>query len=117
MGSALRFGGTMELSGLDEGIDPVRVGGHRDGGAAHFPEFRPEDFDGVPPWRGLRPCSPGMGCRIWGARRRYDNLIVATGHAMNGCESRAGDGDGRRAAVAGEAPGVEVGLLSPDRYS
>ena len=58
MGAALRFGGTMEIAGLNEDINPRRVRGIIKAVPHYFPDVPPEDFDGIQPWRGLRPCSP-----------------------------------------------------------
>src|SRR5438876_12113559 len=56
MGNTLRFGGTMEMAGLNEDINPVRVQGIIKSVPEYYPDFTPHDFDGVLPWRGLRPC-------------------------------------------------------------
>ena len=58
MGDTLRFGGTMEIAGLNEEINPVPRTGIIKSVTQYFPKFTPEDFAGVQPWRGLRPCSP-----------------------------------------------------------
>src|SRR5262249_37188697 len=42
MESSLRFGGTMELSGLSETISPARVRGVIRGATTFFPEFTPD---------------------------------------------------------------------------
>ena len=73
MGSALRFGGTMELSGLDSSIRSERVRTIAEAATRYFPEFRVEDFRGVQPWSGLRPCSPD-GLPYIGRFSRYSNL-------------------------------------------
>ena len=75
MGGALRFAGTMEIAGLNEDINPVRVRGII---AAATPSTTPRssaaDFDGVAPWRGLRPCSPD-GMPYLGRTARFANLV------------------------------------------
>ena len=83
MDGALRFGGTMELAGLDESIDPSRVRGLLKAIPRYLPEFRAADFAGIVPWCGLRPCSPD-GLPYVGRFGRFANLSVATGHAMMG---------------------------------
>ena len=116
MGGALRFGGTMEIAGLDERINPRRVARHHQVRARDItPRFRPEDFDGIQPWRGLRPCSPD-GLPYLGRTRRCDNLTIATGHAMMGLS--LGPVTGRIVAqlINGEPPPFDLRLLSPDRY-
>ena len=83
MGGALRFGGTMELGGLDHEVSPARVRGIVESACRYLPDFTPDDFAGVPAWHGLRPCSPD-GLPYLGRSRRCENVIVATGHAMMG---------------------------------
>src|SRR5438445_1202457 len=83
MNGQLRFGGPMELAGLDESINPIRVRGIIDAVQRYYPEFDPQDFDGIQPWRGLRPCTPD-GLPYLGRSARAPNLVVATGHAMMG---------------------------------
>ena len=82
----------------------------------YFPELREEDFSGIPPWRGLRPCSPD-GLPYLGRTARYDNLVIATGHAMMGVS--LGPVTGRLVAewVSGEPPALELGLLDPDSFA
>jgi D-amino-acid dehydrogenase len=116
MGASLRIGGTMEISGLDERIEPRRVAGIIKAVPQYYPEFRPGDFAGVEPWRGLRPCSPD-GLPYLGRTRAAPNLVVATGHAMMGLS--LGPITGRLVAqlLAGETTPFDLGLLSPDRYA
>lgn len=115
MGAKLRFGGTMEMSGLNEEINPARIRGIIKAVPKYYPDFRPEDFEGVQPWRGLRPCSPD-GLPYVGRTRRYQNLCIATGHAMMGLS--LGPITGRLLAeiLSGEKPSIDLRLLDPDRY-
>ncbi len=115
MGGALRFGGTMEIAGLNQDINPRRVQGIVKAVPGYYPEFREEDFAGIPPWRGLRPCSPD-GLPYLGRTRRHPNLLVATGHAMMGLS--LGPITGRVVAemLAGERPAFDLALLDPERY-
>src|SRR5437763_9987440 len=55
MNGKLRFGGTMELAGIDESINPIRVRGIIDAVKRYYPQFTDQDFAGIEPWRGLRP--------------------------------------------------------------
>lgn len=102
MGTTLRVAGTMEICGNDLSIDPVRLGGIVDSFCEFFPAFSPEDFEGIEPWSGLRPCSPD-GLPYIGPAPGWENLVVATGHAMLGLS--LGPVTGRLVAdlVAGEA--------------
>jgi len=112
MNGQLRFGGTMELAGLDETINPIRVRGIIAAVQRYYPEFGPQDFDGVQPWRGLRPCTPD-GLPYVGRTARAPNLVVATGHAMMGVS--LGPVTGKLVAdLLDGVPGPAQ--LSPDRY-
>lgn len=115
MGSRLRIGGTMEIAGLDERVDPRRVRGIIRSALAYFPELRESDFAGVEPWKGLRPCSPD-GLPYLGRTARYDNLVIATGHAMMGLSLAPITGKIVGQLVAGERPDHDLALLSPDRF-
>ena len=116
MGSSLRFGGTMELSGLDEGIDPVRVRGIIKAVSRYYPEFGPADFEGIQPWRGLRPCSPD-GLPYIGRTGCRSNLTLATGHAMMGLSLAPVTGKIVAGILTGQPAGFESRMLSPDRHS
>ncbi len=115
MGTSLRFGGTMEISGLNEDINPVRVRGIIKSVPQYFPKFAPEDFAGIQPWRGLRPCSPD-GLPYLGRTTKFSNLIVATGHAMMGMSLSPITGRIVSEMVSGEKPVFDLSLFSPDRY-
>ncbi len=115
MGVALRVGGTMEIAGRDLTINPVRVRGIIDSFCRYFPDYRPEDFDAVRPWSGLRPCSPD-GLPYVGRTSKYTNLSLAAGHAMMGVSLAPITGRVLADTLAGEAPPDALHLFSPDRY-
>jgi D-amino-acid dehydrogenase len=116
MGSSLRFGGTMEITGLDESISMPRVRGIIKAIPQYFPDFSPDDFDGIPPWLGLRPCSPD-GMPYLGRTGCYANLIIATGHAMMGMSLGPITGKLVAEMATGEPPSINISLLNPDRYA
>ncbi len=116
MGDGVRFGGTLELGGRPGTIHPARVRGIVRSALRYFPDLDPQIFTDVPVWSGLRPCSPD-GLPYLGRPARFDNLVVATGHAMLGMS--LGPITGRLAGrvLDGEAPAIPYPLLSPDRYA
>ena len=116
MGGALRFGGTMEIAGLSERINPRRVAGIIKSVPQYYPEFSPDDFAEVRPWSGLRPCSPD-GLPYLGRTRAYANLTLATGHAMMGLSLGPVTGQFIAAILSGENPAPDLSLLDPDRYA
>ena len=116
MDGSLRFGGTMELGGLDESIDPARVRGILKAIPRYMPEFTSADFAGVAPWCGLRPCSPD-GLPYLGRFARYANLSAATGHAMMGLSLAPVTGRLLAEVLSDETPFLDIKPLSPDRFS
>jgi D-amino-acid dehydrogenase len=82
-GKFVRFGGTMEIGGLDSTINMNRVRGI----IKSVPEFFPDYTLDLPKkeevWFGFRPCSPD-GLPYIGKSESYKNLFINTGHAMMG---------------------------------
>ena len=116
IGETLRFGGTMEIAGLNETINPARIRGLVKSVSRFFPDFTPADFDGVEPWCGLRPVSPD-GLPYIGRFARWRNLLVGAGHAMMGMSLGPITGRLINEVLSGEAPSVALELLSPDRFA
>ena len=111
----LRVGGTMEIAGLDESIDPRRVRGIIKSFCKYYGAFRHEDFTGVPVWRGLRPVSPD-GLPYIGRVGRYANLSVAAGHAMLGLSLGPVTGMLMSEIISGEQLSVDLTMLAPGRF-
>jgi len=96
-------------------VSPARVRGIVKAVPRYYPDYREEDFAGIAPWRGLRPCSPD-GLPYLGRLERWPRVIVATGHAMMGLS--LGPVTGRLVAelVSGETPAIDISLLRPERH-
>ena len=103
---ALRFGGTMELSGVNARLDPVRVRSLRR--AVERDVDIPEAREGGREWVGMRPMVPDT-LPVVGRLPSRENVYVNVGHQMSGVT--LGLGTGRtlaelmsegRAAVVGE---------------
>jgi D-amino-acid dehydrogenase len=82
-GSQVRFGGTMEIAGTDESINPNRVRGIFETINRYYPEFRAKYPHADQIWKGLRPCSPD-GLPYIGAAPGLRNVFFGTGHSMMG---------------------------------
>jgi D-amino-acid dehydrogenase len=113
MGEFLRFGGTLELAGMDLSINQRRVEALRRSALRCI-----EGADALTLleiWRGLRPCTPD-GLPLVGRSRRFGNLVLAAGHAMVGMS--LGPVTGRIVAqlAAGDTPAPDLRLLDPDRF-
>jgi D-amino-acid dehydrogenase len=116
MSGRVRVGGTMELAGLDRGIDARRAAAVVDALGNYYTALKPVDFAGIEPWSGLRPCTPD-GLPYVGRTRALRNFTVAAGHAMLGVS--LGPATGRIVAqlLAGETPPFDMAMLSPERFA
>ena len=113
MGEFLRFGGTLELAGMDLSINRRRVEALRRKGLACIEGG--EGLELLEIWRGLRPCTPD-GLPLVGRPRRFDNLVVAAGHAMVGMSLGPATGKLVAQLAGGSTPPADVRLLDPDRF-
>jgi D-amino-acid dehydrogenase len=113
MGSRLRFGGTLELAGLDMRVNQRRV----DALARTVRSFLP----GIPRtptveiWRGLRPLTPD-DLPILGRPAGTSGLILATGHGMSGISQGPISGELIAQLATGETPEIDLAPFSPDRF-
>lgn len=78
----LRLSGTMELSGISDTVTTRRIGAIQKGGKRFLTGF-PEGAKPTQVWAGLRPMAPD-GLPVLGNVSGFDNLTVASGHAMLG---------------------------------
>ena len=115
MGASLRFGGTMEVTGLDESVSARRVAGIVKSIPRFFPQYTPNVFADKPVWHGLRPCSPD-GLPFVGRFRNYTNLLAATGHSMLGVSMAPVTGQLIANALTGAPQPAYAAAFSPDRY-
>ena len=113
MGDLLRFGGTLELAGLDLSINRRRVEALQRSARRYI--VRTEALELLEIWRGLRPCTPD-GLPLLGRSSRLGNLIVAAGHAMVGMSLGPLTGKVVAQLAADEPPLVDLRLLEPHRF-
>jgi D-amino-acid dehydrogenase len=113
MADTLRFAGTLELAGLDLSVNRrrvaavVRAAGHFLPGADRLPV--------VEIWRGLRPVTPD-GLPIVGRAPGWDNVILATGHAMIGISLGPVTGKLVAQLAGGQPPLVDPRPLRLERF-
>jgi D-amino-acid dehydrogenase len=81
MGNDLRISGTLEISGMDDSVNPHKVNSILKAVPAYYPEMK-IDHPG-PVWYGYRPCTPD-GLPYIGRLNENSAVIIATGHAMMG---------------------------------
>ena len=115
MDDMLRVAGTLELAGFDMSINSRRLQAVLNAVPAYFPDFNPKELEVIEIWRGLRPCSPD-GLPYLGRPRRYDNVIIATGHGMKGISLAPATGKLVAQLAAGEQPQIDLTALSIERF-
>lgn len=115
MSGALRFGGTMELAGIDTDVDLARVRGIAESVPRYLPDFSPSIFRDVRAWCGLRPCSPD-GLPYVGRWPYAANLVFATGHAMMGVSLGPVTGELVAEILSDEVPSLALDQVRPDRF-
>jgi D-amino-acid dehydrogenase len=90
-GNKIRFGGTMEVVSTDTPPRYERVEGILNAVKRFIPDFDIPMPSTDKVWYGYRPCSAD-GLPYIGRIRKFDNVVVATGHAMLGLSLGAGTG-------------------------
>ena len=116
MENSLRFGGTMEITGVDHSINMKRVKGIVDSIPNYYPNMKVEMPDVEKVWHGLRPCSPD-GLPYIGRSKKYKNLILATGHSMLGISLGPGTGKLISEIVNEEKLSMDLSMFDPERYA
>ena len=112
MGNLLRFAGTLEMAGLDLTVNPRRVEAIAQAAANYLNVEKPATSE---VWRGLRPCTPD-GLPILGRARRYENLIVSTGHAMGGMSLGPISGKLVAQVALGQQTEMDIRALRAERF-
>jgi D-amino-acid dehydrogenase len=115
MGDTLRFGGTMEIAGIDHSINLNRVKGIVDSIPAYYPDMKVEMPSKGDVWCGLRPCSPD-GLPYLGRSRKRENVVIATGHSMMGQSLGPGTGKLVTEIIMDEHPSIKLNAFDAERY-
>ncbi|MBS1558855.1 MAG: FAD-dependent oxidoreductase [Bacteroidetes bacterium] len=115
MENSLRFGGTMEIAGLNHSVNLKRVKGIVDS----IPKYYPEMKVGMPlvenVWHGLRPCSPD-GLPYIGRSTKIKNLVIATGHSMMGLSLAPATGKLVSEIIDEKKTSMALTAFSPERF-
>ena len=114
-GNKIRFGGTMEITSTNTPPRYARVQGILNAVKRFFPEF---DVP-MPPvekiWYGYRPCSAD-GLPYIGRIKRYNNVVIATGHSMLGLSLGAGTGLLVSQLVDEVRPAIDLAPFAVERF-
>ena len=117
IGDKLRVGGTMEICGTDLSVNRTRLQGIIEGFCQFFPAFTPDDFAGIEPWSGLRPCTPdGLPCI--GPIPGTANAPIAPGHNKLGLSLGPVTGQMVANIVVEKQSGLDIDLtkLASNRF-
>lgn len=115
-GNKIRFGGTMEITGLDLRVSPRRVEGIANAVGHYYRGYenaipRPDVV-----WSGLRPVSPD-GLPYLGKSERFQNLYFSTGHSMMGVSLAPASGKIIAGLISGKQPPFPLDAFAVDRYA
>ena len=116
MGNNLRFGGTMEIVGVDERINMNRVQGIVDSIPHYYPDLKINTPAADKIWHGLRPCSPD-GLPYIGRSGVLKNLVFATGHAMMGLSLAPATGKLVAELVDDQQTTIPIHAFAPERFN
>ncbi len=109
-----RFGGTMELSGLNHNINKKRVEAIAKGAMSFYKDLHISEQNIAEARCGLRPLSPD-GLPFIGPHSRCENLIIATGHAMMGWSLGPATGKLVAELVADKKTSLNLAPFHPER--
>ncbi|MBS1883470.1 MAG: FAD-dependent oxidoreductase [Actinobacteria bacterium] len=113
MRSGLRIAGTMEMSGLDPGIDLRRVEAVRRSALAYL-DIEPDELERARTWRGFRAVSAD-GLPVIGRLPRTPSVLVATGHGHIGVTLGPATGEMIAQIVQGVPATVDPWPFRPER--
>jgi D-amino-acid dehydrogenase len=114
-GNKIRFGGTMEITSTNTPPRYRRVQGILNAVKRFYPDF---DVP-MPPreniWSGFRPCSAD-GLPYIGRIKRYNNVVIATGHSMLGLSLGAGTGRLVSELVDEQPTSIDLAPFAVERF-
>ncbi len=114
-GNKIRFGGTMEITSTSTPPRLSRVEGILQAVERYFPEFKVPMPAVDKIWYGYRPCSAD-GLPYLGRTKKWNNVVMATGHAMVGLSLGAGTGKIVNEIVNEEKLSMNIAPFNPDRF-
>jgi D-amino-acid dehydrogenase len=114
-GNKIRFGGTMEVVSTKTPPRYQRVEGILNAVKRFIPEFDIAMPSTDQLWYGYRPCSAD-GLPYIGRISNYNNVVVATGHAMLGLSLGAGTGKLVSELVNEVKPGMDLSPFAVERF-
>jgi D-amino-acid dehydrogenase len=115
-GDSVRFGGTMEITNINQHINQTRVKGIFESIQPYYENFSPILPEQKEIWTGLRPCSPD-GLPYIGPTKKLNNVFFGSGHSMMGVSLAPATGKVLAAQILDKKIPFPADAFSPDRYS
>ena len=114
MNGFTRFAGTMEIAGLNQDLNTVRIDAIAKAVSSYYPEVEINKEEKLDASLGLRPLSPD-GVPYIGRSSKCKNLTIATGHAMMGWSMATGTGKLVSEIISESRLSLDIAPFSPDR--
>ncbi|NJB70586.1 D-amino-acid dehydrogenase [Saonia flava] len=109
-----RFAGTMELSGINNKIRKERVAAIAQAASNYYNNLTITQEEKLEAQYGLRPVSPD-GLPYIGRTSKYNNLSIATGHAMMGWSLGPATGKLISEVLTNKKPSMNIDGFNPER--
>lgn len=116
MGTDLRMGGTMEISGLQSPMLIKRVQAIFKAAKNYYPNLPVSFPSSEKIWWGWRPLSPD-GLPYIGRHSAFDNLVLSGGHAMLGLSLAAATGKLVEEIIGGKKTSMDIAAFNVERYN
>ena len=110
-----RLGGTMEISGINKQINPMRVESIVKAARDYYPGIMIPQTSINEVKIGLRPLSPD-GLPFIGRHSSLENLVLATGHSMMGWSLGPATGKLVTELISGYSPTIDLNPYNPERF-
>ncbi|MBN8735298.1 MAG: FAD-dependent oxidoreductase [Xanthomonadales bacterium] len=111
--SGYRLGSTMEFSGYDQTLNRTRIDALKRGAAAYL--RAPVGAEVREEWWGWRPMSVDE-IPLIGPVRRWNNVMLATGHGMLGVSMSAATAELVASLIADQKPVLDAAVYAPSRF-
>ncbi|WP_348822321.1 NAD(P)/FAD-dependent oxidoreductase [Flavobacterium aestuarii] len=115
-GNKIRFGGTMEVVPTTAKPQYHRIEGILKAVKDFLPEFDIEKPLQEDIWYGYRPCSAD-GLPYIGKIKKYNNVVIATGHSMMGLSLGPGTGKLVSQLTNGEPASIDAKAFDVERFN
>lgn len=114
MNGFTRFAGTMEIAGISQNINKIRVEAIANAATRYYPQVKISQEEKENAACGLRPVTPD-GVPYIGKSSKCNNLTIAAGHAMMGWSMGPGTGKLVSEIISDKKSSIEMQMFNPER--